>query len=218
AAGPTEGRRRSFRHRNVMRWLIAVAGAVWIAVIVWDAFEAIVLPRRVTRRLRPSSTFYRITWTVWSAIARRLPQGGRRETYLSFYAPRPLPGVLAPRDRDHAAGRARGLAAERGGAVPESCGRGPRGVGRAARRLGALGSGDHGVAPVLSGAVVLPLAARQPVVARRAHDHPRHERPGDGGRRRRLCAAGGIHVRHGPPRGGGPRAGPAPATAAGGAR
>ena len=70
-----------------MRWLIGVAGALWIAVIVWDAFEAIVLPRRVTRRLRPSSTFYRITWTVWSAIARRLPPGGRRETYLSFYGP-----------------------------------------------------------------------------------------------------------------------------------
>jgi len=70
-----------------MRWLIAVAGALWIAVIVWDAFEAIVLPRRVTRRLRPSSTFYRVTWTLWSAIARRLPPGGRRETYLSFYGP-----------------------------------------------------------------------------------------------------------------------------------
>ena len=70
-----------------MRWLIAVAGAVWIVVIVWDAFEAIVLPRRVTRRLRPSRGFYRLTWAVWSAIARRLAPGGRRETYLSFYGP-----------------------------------------------------------------------------------------------------------------------------------
>ena len=70
-----------------MRWLIAVAGGLWIAVIVWDAFEAIVLPRRVTRRLRPSSTFYRVTWRVWSAIARRLSPGGQRETYLSFYGP-----------------------------------------------------------------------------------------------------------------------------------
>ena len=70
-----------------MRWLSALAGVVWIAVIVWDAFEAIVLPRRVTRRLRPARFFYRVTWMVWSAVARRLRSGGRRETYLSFYGP-----------------------------------------------------------------------------------------------------------------------------------
>lgn len=28
----------------VMGWLIAAFGALWIVVIVWDAFEAIVLP------------------------------------------------------------------------------------------------------------------------------------------------------------------------------
>ena len=70
-----------------MRWLIALAGAVWIVVIVWDAFEAIVLPRRVTRRLRPTRFFYHVTWIAWSAVARRLGPGGRRETYLSFYGP-----------------------------------------------------------------------------------------------------------------------------------
>src|SRR5436309_3011828 len=70
-----------------MRWLIALAGGLWIAVIIWDAFEAIVLPRRVTRRLRPTRFFYRSTWAVWSAVARRLAAGGRRETYLSFYGP-----------------------------------------------------------------------------------------------------------------------------------
>jgi len=64
-----------------MRWMIAVAGALWIAVIVWDAFEAIVLPRRVTRRLRPSSTFYRVTWRVWLAIADACRRGdGARPT------------------------------------------------------------------------------------------------------------------------------------------
>src|SRR5881397_1332049 len=67
--------------------LIAAAGAIFVVVIMWDAFEAIVLPRRVTRRLRPTRLFYRVTWVVWSAIARRLAPGGRRETYLSFYGP-----------------------------------------------------------------------------------------------------------------------------------
>ena len=67
--------------------LIAVAGALWVAVIMWDAFEALVLPRRVTRRLRPTRMFYRVTWRAWSAIARRMRPSGRRETYLSFFGP-----------------------------------------------------------------------------------------------------------------------------------
>src|SRR5881409_1599652 len=55
--------------------LIVVAGALWVAVIMWDAFEALVLPRRVTRRLRPTRMFYRVTWEVWSAVA---PHASRR--------------------------------------------------------------------------------------------------------------------------------------------
>src|SRR2546429_768532 len=78
-----------------MRWLIAAVGALWIAVIMWDAFEAIVLPRRVTRRLRPARMFYRVTWRLWSAVARRRRRGGRRETSLSFYGPLSLLVLLA---------------------------------------------------------------------------------------------------------------------------
>jgi len=78
-----------------MRSLIAAAGALWIAVIMWDAFEAIVLPRRVTRRLRPARMFYRVTWRIWSAVPRRMRPGGRRETFLSFYGPLSLLVLLA---------------------------------------------------------------------------------------------------------------------------
>jgi hypothetical protein len=66
---------------------VAIAGALLIVVIMWDAFEALVLPRRVTRRLRPTRLFYRTTWWLWRAVARRMRSGGRRETYLSFYGP-----------------------------------------------------------------------------------------------------------------------------------
>jgi hypothetical protein len=38
--------------------LIAAAGALWVVVIVWDAFEALVLLRRVTWRLRPTRIVY----------------------------------------------------------------------------------------------------------------------------------------------------------------
>jgi hypothetical protein len=66
---------------------LAVAGALWIALILWDTFETLVLPRRVTRRLRPTRHFYGLTWWAWSAIARRMRPGGQRETYLSFFGP-----------------------------------------------------------------------------------------------------------------------------------
>src|SRR5437879_12145787 len=75
--------------------LVAAVGALWIAVIMWDAFEAIVLPRRVTRRLRPARMFYRMTGRVWSAVPRRMRPGGRRETFLSFSGPLSLLVLLA---------------------------------------------------------------------------------------------------------------------------
>ncbi len=70
-----------------MTVLLGITGAILIAAIMWDAFEAIVLPRRVTRRVRLTRLFYRATWRVWSAIVRRIPSDKRRDTYLSFYGP-----------------------------------------------------------------------------------------------------------------------------------
>jgi hypothetical protein len=70
-----------------LKVFVGVAAIFLIAAIIWDAFEALVLPRRVTRRLRPTRFFYRTTWQAWRAIALRMPSGARRETYLSFYGP-----------------------------------------------------------------------------------------------------------------------------------
>jgi hypothetical protein len=65
----------------------ALAGVIIIAVIVWDGFETIVLPRRVTRRLRLTSTFYRSTWRPISGLAGRFKPGRKRDRYLSYYGP-----------------------------------------------------------------------------------------------------------------------------------
>jgi len=66
----------------------ALAGGIaWILVIIWDAFEVVVLPRRVSRRFRPARMFYRSTWRLWSSVARAVRPESRRETYLSFYGP-----------------------------------------------------------------------------------------------------------------------------------
>jgi hypothetical protein len=70
-----------------MAILLGITGGILIAAIVWDAFEAVVLPRRVTRRVRLTRLFYRATWRVWSAIVRRIPSHTRRDTYLGFYGP-----------------------------------------------------------------------------------------------------------------------------------
>ena len=51
--------------------------------------------KRYARRLRPTRFFYRVTWRVWSGIARRMRATGRRETYLSFYGPLSLIVLLA---------------------------------------------------------------------------------------------------------------------------
>ena len=67
--------------------LVGVASVALILAVLWDAFETIVLPRRVNRRVRLTRVFYRSTWVPWSAVARRMRDGGRRETYLSFYGP-----------------------------------------------------------------------------------------------------------------------------------
>lgn len=67
--------------------LAAIAGVAVIAVIVWDGFETIVLPRRVTRRLRLTSAFYRSTWRPIAGVAGRFKPGRKRDRYLSYYGP-----------------------------------------------------------------------------------------------------------------------------------
>lgn len=70
-----------------MRVAIFLLGCAVILTVLWDAFETIVLPRRVTRRLRLTPTFILATWTPWAALARRIRRRKRRETFLSIYGP-----------------------------------------------------------------------------------------------------------------------------------
>ena len=66
----------------------AIVGIVLIGVVLLDAFETIVLPRRATRRLRLALLVIRPTWQLWSTPARgHWRSGEHRETYLSFYGP-----------------------------------------------------------------------------------------------------------------------------------
>ena len=70
-----------------MRFGAALVGAILVFIVLRDAFETIVLPRRVSGRLRVSKIFYQLSWQPWAAIGRRMRAGERRESYLSTYGP-----------------------------------------------------------------------------------------------------------------------------------
>jgi hypothetical protein len=61
---------------------------------VWDAFEAVILPRRVTRRFRLARLFYRATWGLWKRAAGAAPSQRSREALLGFYGPISLPLLI----------------------------------------------------------------------------------------------------------------------------
>ena len=65
-----------------------------VVVILWDGFETIIFPRRVTRRVRLTRLFYRYTWLAWSKIATTASSKKGSETYLSFYGPLSLMVLL----------------------------------------------------------------------------------------------------------------------------
>lgn len=65
----------------------AACGLVLIAIILLEAFETVVLPRRVARRFRLTRAFYLSVWVPWRAIAPHIKSRKARETFLSFFGP-----------------------------------------------------------------------------------------------------------------------------------
>jgi Ion channel len=77
-----------------MRWMGAVVAAAMIFIIFVDAFEAVVLPRRVKHNYRLARLFYQSAWVVWRAVSRQLPLGRWRSGFLSVFGPLSLFGLL----------------------------------------------------------------------------------------------------------------------------
>jgi ion channel len=72
-----------------------IAGILVIVLILLDAFETVVLPRRVARHFRPSVWFYRNTWRPWARLASHVPSPARREGFLGYFGPSSLILLLA---------------------------------------------------------------------------------------------------------------------------
>jgi hypothetical protein len=78
-----------------MHTISAIAGALSILAILLDAFETVVLPRRVRGSFRISFWFYRRTWIPWRKLAGRIRSQARRENFLGYFGPLSLIFLLA---------------------------------------------------------------------------------------------------------------------------
>ena len=70
-------------------------GAFLIVVILWEAFETFIFPRRVTRRVRLTRIFYRMTWRAWRAVVHPITTVRLREYLFSIYGPLSLIVLLS---------------------------------------------------------------------------------------------------------------------------
>src|ERR1700686_1463853 len=70
-----------------MKFFAVILGVLLILVVLWEAFETIVLPRRVTRTFRLTRLFYRSTWKPWAALAGMRGSRKKRHSLLSYYGP-----------------------------------------------------------------------------------------------------------------------------------
>jgi hypothetical protein len=67
--------------------LSGISGVALIVFILWEGFETIVLPRRVTRRFRLTRFFFRRTWVPWANMVKATVSKPKQETWLSFFGP-----------------------------------------------------------------------------------------------------------------------------------
>jgi hypothetical protein len=70
-----------------LRGLVGILGLLLLSIVLWDAFETVILPRHVTRKFRLARLFFRTTWRLWTAFASRAHSSKRREGYLSYFGP-----------------------------------------------------------------------------------------------------------------------------------
>jgi hypothetical protein len=70
-----------------MHWWASIAGIVLIYLILMDAFETVVLPRRVRRTFRITGLFYKKTWRFWTRVGLHIKAERRREGFLAYYGP-----------------------------------------------------------------------------------------------------------------------------------
>jgi hypothetical protein len=74
--------------------MAAIIAAAMIYIVFVDAFEAVVLPRRVKHNYRLARLFYQLAWLAWRAVSQLLPILRWRFGFLSIFGPLSLFGLL----------------------------------------------------------------------------------------------------------------------------
>jgi hypothetical protein len=77
-----------------MHVLAIFAAAIILFAILLDAFETVVLPRRVQRQFRITSWFYRNTWRPWAMLTSHIKSQTRREAFLGYFGPLSMIALL----------------------------------------------------------------------------------------------------------------------------
>jgi Ion channel len=77
-----------------MRIVAVIFGIALIVLVTLDAFETIVLPRRVTRRIRLAVLFYRTSRFGWISLGRLMHSSARRDAILGYMGPLSLLALL----------------------------------------------------------------------------------------------------------------------------
>jgi Ion channel len=78
-----------------MNFIATFLGIAIMFVVLLDAFEAMVLPRRATRKYRLARYYYRVFWYVWVHAADRFKRRGLRQHFLSMFGPLSLLGLFS---------------------------------------------------------------------------------------------------------------------------
>ena len=77
-----------------MRLLAAILALAIVLVVLADAFEAMVLPRRATRKLRPARLYYRSHWLLWRQYASLIRRPAGQQYFLAIFGPLSLLGLF----------------------------------------------------------------------------------------------------------------------------
>ncbi|HSH81273.1 MAG TPA: ion channel [Herpetosiphonaceae bacterium] len=81
---------------NLLHLSASVAGPLIVCLVLWDAFETMIVPRPLLRvlRFRLAKLFYPGLWAIWRRVVHLLAQGGRREAYLGAFGPLSVLGII----------------------------------------------------------------------------------------------------------------------------
>ena len=71
----------------IFSWCELLLGSLICAVVLWDGFATIVLPRTVAPMRRLSGRFTRLSWWLWSRAGRKIAQPELRLNFFAVYGP-----------------------------------------------------------------------------------------------------------------------------------